>query len=61
MIHELFQVTCDSCGRDFRELFDNIKDCLKYPPKEGWQEKQVENGSYWYFCPKCLKEENGNK
>jgi len=54
-VFTLYQLTCTQCGREYKELFDDINDISVYPPREGWVKRIVPNGSEWDFCPKCLE------
>jgi len=48
---------CDSCGCQSPEenAEDNVKSVRKMNLDIGWGYKLVENGSFWDFCPNCMR------
>ena len=57
MIKTVYRLYCDQCGKEHKGVFDDYSELIKYTQKDGWFKKKVENGSIWYFCPDCLKNE----
>jgi len=51
----LYALTCDICGEDAPETFDDFYDAVQYKKDEGW--KSLKNNGDWEdVCPDCQEE-----
>lgn len=47
---------CTNCNRrQFEEDGESEEELIDLAIAAGWVVKQVENGSIWEFCPKCVE------
>ena len=45
-------LTCDVCGEEADETFDDFYDAVEYKKNEGWK-SQKRNGEWEDVCPDC--------
>lgn len=51
----IYTLTCDICGEDASENFDDFYDAVQYKKDNGWK-SQKRNGQWEDVCPECQEE-----
>lgn len=51
----LFTLTCDNCGKELNEQFDEFYDAVEAKKENGWKSKRV-NGDWEDWCDECCEE-----
>lgn len=50
-----FSLTCDNCGEELNEQFDEFHDAVEAKKDNGWKSKRI-NGDWEDWCDKCCEE-----
>ena len=53
-----FYATCDNCNKKSTIQLESKDEVVCYMENKGWKTEQVENGSFWDFCPECFRKRN---
>ena len=52
-----YSVTCDICGEESPEMFDEFHEAVKYKKDMNWKSKINDYGDWVDVCPSCQWEE----
>ncbi|MTI95210.1 MAG: hypothetical protein FH749_06935 [Firmicutes bacterium] len=55
---DVYFLTCDVCGEEPPEIFNDFDDAVDYKKANGWQSKK-RNGEWEDICPDCQDVEMG--
>ena len=47
-----YDLTCDVCGEDAGEVFDDFYEAVQFKKDNGWK-SQKKNGEWEDVCPEC--------
>ena len=50
---EGFTLTCDFCGDEAEEQFEEFRDAVDFKKENGWRSVQNRNGEWRDLCPAC--------
>jgi len=51
----IYTLTCDICGEDAPETFDDFYDAVQYKKDNGWKSQKY-RGEWEDVCPECQQE-----
>lgn len=51
--HSPYIVSCDNCGEEIDDAFDDFPAAVQALKTEGWKFRKDDDGKWEHFCPAC--------
>jgi hypothetical protein len=51
--YEDYRLTCDACGEEADEVFEDFNEAVSFKKENGWKSVKDRAGAWHELCPSC--------